>query len=267
MATVEELRQQLAQMESKMDLMSGLGVKSETLDVRAVSLKLPMFYEDRPERWFHYAECQFRLKKIVDDQTQFDHIYQSLTDKQSARVESLMDNPPKTGKVAAIKALLIRHFGRTQYEKDDELLNHGPLGSMTVLEFIGKVRVLNKDPATFLKAFVLNKIPASVRGTLANTEFQDLEEMAIAADKVLKAEQKSVNAIHKQEVEEIDAVTHRGTRSAPPNKPAQKGGASRGSCFYHDKHGPAAFKCEGNGCVWSGTRLAPKPSGNGKAGR
>ena len=130
--------------------------------MNAVALKLPTFYEDRPERWFHYAECQFRLRKITEDQTQFDHMYQCLTEKQPAKVESLLDNMPKTGKVMALKALLLRHYGRTQYEKDDELLQHGPLGDMSVLDFVGKVRVLNKNPETFMKAFVLNKIPSNV---------------------------------------------------------------------------------------------------------
>ena len=174
---------------------------------------------------------------------------------------------PKTGKVMALKAMLLRHYGRTQYEKGDELLQHGPLGDMTVLDFVGKVRVLNKDPATFLKAFVLNKIPANVRGTLANTEFDSLEDLAVAADKVLKAEQKTLNVIRRAEedVEEIDAVQRIG-KSKPQRTAKTKEGKS-GACFYHDKFGPKAFKCEGSGCVWENTPLAPKPSGNGTAGR
>ena len=129
MTTMEDLRQQLAAMESKMLLMQTAKTSTviEPVEVNAVALKLPTFYEDRPERWFHYAECQFRLRKITEDQTQFDHMYQCLTEKQSAKVESLLDNMPKTGKVMALKALLLRHYGRTQYEKDDELLQHGPL--------------------------------------------------------------------------------------------------------------------------------------------
>ena len=124
MTTMEDLRQQLAAMESKMLLMQTAKTSTviEPVEVNAVALKLPTFYEDRPERWFHYAECQFRLRKITEDQTQFDHMYQCLTEKQSAKVESLLDNMPKTGKVMALKALLLRHYGRTQYEKDDELL-------------------------------------------------------------------------------------------------------------------------------------------------
>ena len=68
-------------------------------EVMSVALKLPMFYEERPEMWFHFAESQFQLRRITEEQTQFDHIWQSLTTSQAIRVESLMANPPKTGKV------------------------------------------------------------------------------------------------------------------------------------------------------------------------
>ena len=283
MTTMEEMRASMEAMERKMRLMEqqsktgavmGSGV---TGDIMAVSLKLPLFYEDRPEQWFYYAESQFRLKKIVDDQTQFDHIYQSLNTKQAARVESLVINMPKTGKVIQLKEKLLKAFGRTQFEKDDELLNHGPLGDMTATEFVAKIESLNRDPATFLRAFFINKLPAEVRGTLANTEFETLADLAEAADKVMKAKKKTVNVIKETETEgEIDAVGARGGRfgsrgrgqrgsTRPASSGEQRG---RGSCFYHDKHGPAAFKCEGNGCVWASQPLAANPrSGNATAGR
>ena len=45
-----------------------------TPGVKAVTVKLPDFYENDPEMWFVRAECQFRTKRIVDDTTKFDHI-------------------------------------------------------------------------------------------------------------------------------------------------------------------------------------------------
>ena len=289
MTTMEQMQANMLAMERKMQQMEAFAaIKSQsakpdgdmTLDVMAVSLKLPSFYEDRPEAWFYYAESQFRLRKIVDDQTQFDHIYQSLNTKQAARVESIIVNMPKTGKVLALREKLIKAFGRTQYEKDDELLNHGPLGDMTASEFVSKIETLNKDPATFLRAFVLNKLPAEVRGMLANTEYDSLSDLAEAADRVMKAKKKTVNVIShdRDEDGEIDYVGSRGgrggqargrARGSSTTRPAPGASRGRGSCFFHDKHGPAAFKCEGNGCVWASTPLAVNParSGNAPAGR
>ena len=291
--SVAELQETVKALESKMKLMelqNGAGGPSKTAgvmpgmgmsEVMSVALKLPLFYEDRPEMWFYFAESQFRLRKITEDQTQFDHIWQSLSTAQASRVESLMMNPPKSDKVGALKKKLLTIFGRTQYEKDNDLLSHGPLGDMTVLEFVGKIESLNKDPATFLHAFLLNKLPSDVRSMLANTEFASMTELALAADKIIKAQKtKSINKVESkvkfpepEESGEIDAVgkfTGKGRQTSSSGKSGQKtrlAPGQKGTCFYHEKHGPKAFKCEGGGCVWAHTPLAAAPSGNGPAGR
>ena len=179
-----------------------------------------------------------------------------------------MMNPPKTNKVGALKAKLLTIFGRTQY---------GPLGDMTVLEFVGKIESLNKDPATFLHAFLLNKLPTDVRSMLANTEFASMTELALAADKIIKAQKSKakINEITKpvERVEpgEVDAIAGKakGGRQPPSSKNSKTHLApgQKGACFYHDKYGPKAFKCEGGGCVWSDTPLAAAPAGNAPAGR
>ena len=182
---------------------------------------------------------------------------------------------PKTGKVIKLKEKLLKAFGRTQFKKDDELLNHRPLGDMTATEFAAKIESLNRDPATFLRAFFINKLPSEVRGTLANTDFDTLADLTEAADKVMKTKKKTVNVIKEAETEgEINAVGTRGGRFGSRGR-GQRGsarpasnGRGRGSCFYHDKHGPAAFKCKGNGCVWVSQPLVSNPrSGNATAGR
>ena len=85
--SVAELQETVKALESKMKLMelqNGAGGPSKTAgvmpgmgmsEVMSVALKLPLFYEDRPEMWFYFAESQFRLRKITEDQTQFDHIW------------------------------------------------------------------------------------------------------------------------------------------------------------------------------------------------
>ena len=279
MASVEDLQDVVKALKAKMKLLElQTGGTTPTVmpmpEVMSVALKLQMFYEDRPEMWFYFAESQFRLRKITEDQTRFDHIWQSLTTAQASRCESLMMNPPKTDKVGALKRKLLTIFGRTQYEKDNDLLSHGPLGDMTVLEFVGKIESLNKDPATFLHAFLLNKLPTDVRSMLANTEFASMTELALAADKIIKAQKTKakVNEVTRSEVKpegEVDAVAARTKgRQAPSSKPKTRlQPGQKGTCFYHEKYGPKAFKCEGGGCVWSDAPLASAPSGNGPAGR
>ena len=283
MSDVEALQQVVEALEAKMKLMELQQCAPQSpktpdvidpMEVMAVSLKLPAFYEDRPETWFYFAESQFRLRRIKDDQTKFDHIWQSLSAAQSARVESVMYNPPPVGqRTETLKAKILQIFGRTQYEKDNDLLSHGPLGDMTVLEFVGKMQTLNKDPATFMRAFLLNKLPADVRGMLSNSSFASLEELAIAADNIIKSQkaqpQKTAYVVEECEVDAVARTKPAGTKP----KLGKTGGKTRlapgqkGTCFYHDKHGPGAFKCEGGGCVWAHIPLAAPPAGNGSAGR
>ena len=65
-ANMEAMEQKMRQMEQLASLKTDTGASSSAtmMDVMAVSLKLPSFYEERPESWFYYAESQFRLKKL-----------------------------------------------------------------------------------------------------------------------------------------------------------------------------------------------------------
>ena len=54
-----------------------------------------------------------------------------MTDKAASEIEALVLDPPKTGKVAAMKAKLVRRLGCSQYDKDTELLNTRTLGDLT----------------------------------------------------------------------------------------------------------------------------------------
>ena len=72
MASVEDLQETVKALKAKMKLMElqSVGKTASVMapgvaDVMSVALKLPMFYEDRPEMWFYFAESQFRLRKIT----------------------------------------------------------------------------------------------------------------------------------------------------------------------------------------------------------
>ena len=96
----------------------------------AVSVKLPPFTESNPELWFGKAEAQFVLRGIKDDTTKFYHLYANLTEKAMNEIENLLLDPPKTEKVAAMRYKLIRKFGKSQYQKDSELLAIRSLGCL-----------------------------------------------------------------------------------------------------------------------------------------
>ena len=264
---------------------SGNATSVVTSEVNAVTVKLPDFYENDPEMWFVRAECQFRTKRIVDDTTKFDHIVQSLSEKVARRVRKLVLYPPATDKVTALKAALMTAYGRSQLEKDTALLSM-KMSNLKPSEVIARAEALNSDLETFFRAFILSQFLPEVKTAIANMEFATLVEMGVAADKALEASKttpQAVNAIVTELQDEFDeedtsqgfevnavgrggGARDRGRQAAGRGRgqPGQKAGKGK-TCFYHDKHGLGAFKCDGAPCPFSSAPLAK--AGNATAGR
>ena len=76
---------------------------------------------------------------------------------------------------------------------------------------------------------------------------------------------------------EIDAIARGGPsgrgrgssrgRGGPGGHKAVGSSKQAKTCFYNDKFGLGAFRCEGTPCPFADAQLASKPSGNGNAGR
>ena len=136
---------------------------------------------------------------------------------------------------------------------------------------------LNKDPSnatsSFVKAYLISMYPPEVRGALANMTFANNEEMAEAADKYLENSRKrpgEINAVVNEPVQEdaaqVDAIS-KGPNRASRGQPKPGGQRSTGkTCFFHERFGPEAFKCNGAPCPFANAPLA-KRSGNATAGR
>ena len=249
--------------------------------VRTVTIKLPPFSESNPELWFSKAESQFKVKGITSDTTKFHHLYALMTDKAANEIEAILLNPPKTGKVDAMRTKLVRKFGRSQYDKDYELLTTRSLGDLKPSEMWSKFQRLNKDPgnatSTFVRTYLISMYPPEVRGALANMKFEDNDEMVEAADRYLEKSRKrpgDVNEITDDgEYDQIEAISRggaargRGQAKSGRGQPGgQKPSAGNKTCFFHDRHGLAAFKCNGPPCPFATAPLA-KQAGNATAGR
>ena len=281
---IAELERQLLLSRIKAD--GTTSTSTTTSEVNAVTVKLPDFYEHDPEMWFVRAESQFRTKKITDDLTKFDHLVQCLSEKVARRVRRIILNPPATNKVTALKEGLMVAYGRSQLEKDTALLSMR-MADLKPSEVIATVEALNSDPSTFLHAFILSHFSTEVKTAIANMDFVSLAAMGVAADKAMEASKipRSINAvsmdIHEEIVDEQPEVCaiDRGGFSRGHGG-GNRGGGGRGghggqqktltggkgkTCFYHDKHGLGAFKCDGPPCPFVSAPLAK--AGNGTVGR
>ena len=213
------------------------GVDDETGDINALSVKLSNFWTEDPESWFDRADNQFLIRGIKEDSTKFAHVVQALDYAQHKEVRALVRNPPKGAGYPALKKALVTAFGKTQLDKDTELLNLKHLGDRDPRSVARDIDALCEDPTSLPRAVMINLLPQDVRTALATvTGLTDHHKVAEQAYIVMnmRKDRSSVNAIQsspparqpaprEQEDEEyqIDAVNTRG-------RPGRSGGGGRG---------------------------------------
>ena len=125
---------------------------STTLDLDAVSVKLPTVWPHKIDSWFAQAEAQFNLKRITEDDTKYWHIISALSGEVAERAARIIDHPPKTQKYEAIKAFLLRRYSLTESQRADKLLAISSLGDRTPTELADEMLRINgeHDPKHFL---------------------------------------------------------------------------------------------------------------------
>ena len=153
--------------------------------VNATAVKLPSFWQGNPEVWFRQVESVFttRSPAVATQQTKFEYVIQALDNNTAERVQNIILDPPENP-YDARKAALIKAFGRTQVEKDQELLNLNGLGDKKPSELLQHMKNLNADPNTLFKALFLAQLPPDVRRILATSSKTDINELASEADQI-----------------------------------------------------------------------------------
>ena len=127
--------------------------QADAAAVSAVSVKLLEFLPEDPEVWFIRVEAQLRSRSVTQDQTKFDYVVASLDNSTAAEVKAVLLHPPAANKYDAIKEALLGAFGKTQAQKDAELLNILGLGDRTPSALLRKLESLNNNADTLRRAF------------------------------------------------------------------------------------------------------------------
>ncbi|RUS68706.1 hypothetical protein EGW08_023533 [Elysia chlorotica] len=155
--------------------------------INAVSIKLPEFWTTSPEVWFARVEVQFGTKNITADQTKYDYVVSALDITTAEEVQDVLVHPPDYDKYSALKKALLKAFGKSQTQRDSELLNLNGLGDRKPSALLRKINALNDDPQTLKRALFLSNLPHDVGSILAGQEFDDMDTLAEAADRVWEA--------------------------------------------------------------------------------
>ena len=268
MSLENEMLQKLAEAISNLNATATTATVPQAPEVQAVSVKLPEFWPDDPEVWFIRVEAQLRSRAITQDHTRFDYVVAALDNRAIVEIKAVLTNPPQQDKYNTIKKALLSAFGKTQAQKDAELLNISGLGDRKPTALLRHLESLNNDAATLRRAFFLAQLPTQVLAILALKEIDDISELANAADRIMEASQltptnSTAAAVHAPKLKS-QAVTSKLQRPVS---------STQFICFYHQRFGTEARNCR-PGCKFAqlldpssahNSNLATQ--GNVKAGR
>ncbi|GFR77318.1 transposon Ty3-G Gag-Pol polyprotein [Elysia marginata] len=167
----------------------------QTGEIAAVSVKLPEFWVTSPEIWFARIEAQFSIKDITQDTTKYDYLVSALDFKTAEEVRDVLVNPPQKDKYHSLKSALIKTFGKSQTQRNHELLNLNGLGDKQATALLCKINTLNDDPQTLKRALFLSNLPADIRTIIYGQEFSDLDKLAENADRVWESRSSGIQHI------------------------------------------------------------------------
>ncbi|GFN92154.1 Gag-Pol polyprotein [Plakobranchus ocellatus] len=83
-----------------------------------------------------------------------------------------------------IKRALLKAFGKSQAQRDNELLNLNGLGDRKPTALLRKINALNDDPQSLKRALFLSNLPSDIRSIFAGQDFSDIQKLAEAADRI-----------------------------------------------------------------------------------
>lgn len=157
--------------------------KGETFKV---STRVPPFYSDKPDLWFHQVEAQFRNNHITRDQTKYDIVVSNLDPKYLDIVAHIIRDPPNENKYDLFKSTLIKEYQLSDEKRLTQLLQGIDLGDQKPSALLRKMREVSKGIVNeqVLETLWSSKLPETVRAIIVSINI-GLEEKAQAADKIL----------------------------------------------------------------------------------
>ena len=160
-----------------------------TMEVSAVSLKLPALWPDNPEKWFLHCEGKFRIHRIVSQQTMFDHCIHAMSAEQSDVVIDLMLKGPTNNSYEELKATYLQRRTPTTAERVQRLRALGPLGDRRPSDLLRLIeRILGRsiqgdDIAT--EEFLM-RLPGQTQLIVrAQADVFTVEQLAKMADRLI----------------------------------------------------------------------------------
>lgn len=152
----------------------------------SVSVKIPQFWQDKPEIWFYQVEAQFTISNITVDKTKFNYLVSQLDPKIIEHIWDIIgSNEPN--KYLAAKERLLSSFGESDEKRIKKLLTGISLGDLKPSQLLRKMKSLAGENITekVLRTLWMDKLPDSVKNILIVSN-ESLDNLALMADKIFE---------------------------------------------------------------------------------
>lgn len=238
--------------------------------VNRIQVRVPPFWKQNPEIWFHQLEAQFANSLIVNDRTKFNTIVGVIESDILSSVSDIVLNPPANNCYDAIKARLLNQFAETENKKLNNLFHELTIGDMKPSDLLRKMRELScgKVGDDLMKTLWLQRLPATIQ-TVLSTSNDNLIQLAVMADKMFDiTEASSIQAVssfsQQQHIDDLVNVVHKldvkienlnkdfresrtsfghSSRSRQQTPHRASSAPNNEICFYHNRYGNKAVKC------------------------
>jgi hypothetical protein len=246
-------------------------------DAAAVKVTLPTFWTSDPELWFYQANLVFDQCRITRSATKYGHACANIPVEVLSSIKKTISSltAATPDPYEQLWDALTKSHWMSRWHCGFAIMRHPKLGDRRPSRLMSDMLALlpaDTEPELLFFCHFLNCLPASIRYHVAAGNDKTAEDMADAADLLWDAcSSNPVAAL----TEPLAAVSLRGRSQSPregrrrsaerhsPNRwPADcRRSKSRGNrrhreeeddpdlCFYHNRWGSRANKCE-SGCTW-----------------
>ena len=107
-------------------------------------------------------------------------------------MQSILIHPPNDDKYNTLKNALINIHGKSQLQKDFELLSLDGLGDRRPSTLMRKIEALNDDPKTLKRALFLTNLLSDIRTILISHNSTEMKDLTTTADQIWEAQRTSL---------------------------------------------------------------------------
>lgn len=170
---------------------SSLHSNTESQVCSSSRIKLPPFWTNSPEIWFHQAEAQFSIAKIRSDRTKYDYVVAILPLEVISNIFDVIQNPPNNNLYNNLKEKIIQRLTASEEQRLDRLLSESEIDDRKPSEFFREMSVIVGSSSIVSPELLLKlwkrRLPKTILVAITATDKVQINEILELADKIWEA--------------------------------------------------------------------------------